>query len=403
MKFAEKYQKQIRLGVLFLIMWMDVVGVSLFYPIAWRIVGQFTPGAMMVSMLTVLYSAAQFIAAPILGKLSDRWGRRPMLLASLAGSSVGYVLFGLAGALWLLLLARVVGGLSGGNISIASAAIADLSAPEERPKNFALVGLAWGVGLVVGPAIGTALVGISLWAPAFFAAALMAATAVLCWFFLPESLPVEKREPGKLTFTGLNPFSAIWRMARKPGVGRLLLVGCLYNLAVGGTNNIASLFMVDRFKATQGQIGLYITLVGVGVALIQLAVPPVVRRLGERRTAVLTLFEQAVGGVAIFFCRWLLVFFPVALVSGWLGNFLFAPLTAMQTSLVEEADTGTLMGVTTSLNGLMNIFGPLWAGFVFDAVAPGATYLTAAGLFVAAAGVMLGGPVLRRITKGPAL
>jgi DHA1 family tetracycline resistance protein-like MFS transporter len=131
-------------------------------PVAPFLVREYSDKALSVTMIVVIYGAAQFFAAPFMGKLGDRYGRRPVLLVSLLGQAGGYALFGLGGALWVLFLARFIGGVTGGNMSTASAYIADISKPEERPKNFALISIAWSLGLILGPALGAALGGISL-------------------------------------------------------------------------------------------------------------------------------------------------------------------------------------------------------------------------------------------------
>ena len=136
---------------------------------------------------------AQFIAAPLLGKLSDRYGRRPVLLVSVFGSAVGYYLFGIGGALWILFLSRVIDGFTGGNISTASAYIADITPPQDRAKNYGMLGAAFGLGFILGPALGGALSRISLTAPAFAAGAFSLASAIVGFFVLPESLPKDKR------------------------------------------------------------------------------------------------------------------------------------------------------------------------------------------------------------------
>jgi MFS transporter, DHA1 family, tetracycline resistance protein len=158
------------LAILFSIMLMDVMGITLLYPVAPYIVRRYSSEAMPVTLLIVIYSGAQFLAAPLLGKLSDLYGRRPVLLASIFGSAVGYVIFGLGGALWVLFLSRLIDGVTGGNMSTASAYIADISLPEERASNFRWIGMAWGVGLVVGPAIGGVTGQVNLSAPAYAAA-----------------------------------------------------------------------------------------------------------------------------------------------------------------------------------------------------------------------------------------
>src|SRR5262245_2342823 len=182
------------LNLIFCILLLDVVGISILYPVAPYIVRRYSSDALMLTVLTAIYAAAQFFAAPVLGKLGDRYGRRPVLLVSLFGSAIGYVLFGVGGALWVLLLARLIDGITAGNQSTAAAYIADVSPPEARAKNFALIGMAWGLGLILGPALGATLGQINLAAPAFAAAMLAFVSLLLGIVLLPESLPDEARE-----------------------------------------------------------------------------------------------------------------------------------------------------------------------------------------------------------------
>ena len=381
----ERLMKKGPLLLVFLIMLMDVVGISIFYPIAAFVVQKYSSDASMVTLLSALYSAAQFIGAPILGKLSDRFGRRPLLLASLLGSIAGYVLFGIGGSLWVLLLSRLIDGLSGGNMSIASAYIADVSAPEERAKNFTLVGLAWGIGLVLGPALGSALGQINLMLPAFLAAGLMLLCTVLGWFFLPESLPRESRETGKLSISALNPFQAIWCMIRKPSVGWFLLIIGLFNLAINGTNNVGSLFMIARFHAQPWHVGLLLVLMGIVIALVQLfGIPFFQPRFGEKKIATASMLGQVLGGIGVFFSGSMLMYFPVSLIATGISGFIYPSLTALASNRVEEKEIGSLMGVSTSLNSLTNILGPLWAGAVFDLFTPGAPFLFASAVYMLA-------------------
>src|SRR5512142_715298 len=222
--------KKIVLGLIFAIMLLDVTGVTILYPVAAYIVREYSSQALMVTLLSVIYAAAQFFAAPVLGKLSDRVGRRPVLLVSLLGSAVGYLIFGLAGALWILLLSRLIDGVTGGNMSTASAYIADVSTPDELAKNFTLVGIAWGVGLVLGPTLGGILGQWHLRAPAFAAAALSLANMTASFFLLPESLPKEKRKAAAMRASDFNAFASIGELGRIPGLGMLLVILCLFNL-----------------------------------------------------------------------------------------------------------------------------------------------------------------------------
>jgi DHA1 family tetracycline resistance protein-like MFS transporter len=383
-------RKKGALALIFFIMLMDVAGISIFYPIAPFIVRKYSPDPSMVTMLSVLYAAAQFIAAPVLGRLSDRYGRRPILLFSLIGSACGYVLFGIGGSLWMLFLSRVIDGLTGGNMSTAGAYIVDISLPEERAKNFTLVGLAWGAGLVIGPAMGSAFGQINLMAPAFIAAGLMLLSSLSGFFLLPESLPREKREQGRLSIKSLNPLHSMRDMLKRPAVRRLLIITCIFNLAFNGTNSIGSIYMIARFAAQPWQVGLYLVLLGIVLALMQLiAVPVLLPRFGEKNIAAFSFSAQAVGAIAVFFIRSLFIYFPVALVNGGVSGFVYPSMTALASNQTGENEAGSLMGVITALGSLMNIFGPLWAGLCFDLLTPASPFIIAAALFIVALSLLL--------------
>lgn len=385
MRIAAGRNKKAVLAILFFIMLMDVIGLSLFFPVTPFIVGRYSPEAIMVTLLSVIYSAAQFIAAPVLGKLSDRLGRRPVLLWSVAGSAVGYLVFGVAGSLWVLFASRLISGLAGGNMSTASAGIADVSEPQERSKNFMLVGLAWGVGLVAGPALGSALGQWNPNAPAFLAAALMAICLVSGFFLLPETLPDEHRETGRLTVSSLNPFTAIVAMLRKPATGWLLLVMCMFNLAVNGTNSVGSLYLIRRFAAQPWQVGLLMVAVGVAVALVQTVLIPILTpRAGERKVAAMSFAGLALCGVAMFFNPLYVVFFILYVLMSGIGGLVYPSMTTLATGSVENREVGGLIGVMTALGSLMNIAGPLWAGLAFDNLSPEAPFLIGGVLLVGA-------------------
>jgi multidrug resistance protein len=393
---AQTSEAQVRtrraLGLIFFIMLMDVVGISILYPVAPYIVRRYSGEALMVTMLTVIYAAAQFLAAPVLGKLGDRYGRRPVLLLSVAGSAIGYVIFGVGGALWVLFLSRLIDGFTGGNMSTASAYIADVSRPEERARNFTLVGMAWGLGLIAGPALGAVFGQINLVAPAFIAALLSLLSVLLGFFWLPESLPREQREMAPIRARDLNPFVSIGGMALRPGLGWLLLVLCLFNFAFNGINSTESLFMIQKFAAQPWQVGLQLVLLGLALAVVQATVlPRLVPRYSEKVVAVVCLLGQAVGGLATFFAPVLWLFYLIAVLNRAVSGFIFPTLTALYSNRVSSREQGALMGVTTALGSLTNILGPLWAGAVYDRVMVGAPYWMGAAIFVLAA-LMLARP-----------
>jgi DHA1 family tetracycline resistance protein-like MFS transporter len=378
-----------RLGLIFLIMLMDIIGLTILFPVAPFIVRQFSDEALMVSMITILYAAGQFIAAPMMGKLGDRYGRRPVLLVSLLGQGLSYVVFGIGGALWVLFLGRLIGGITGGNLSTASAYIADISKPEERTKNFTLIGIAWSLGLILGPALGGLFSQISMAAPAYAAGLLAFLNLLLSIFFLPESLPPERRERTPMKARDFNPIVSIIDMARKPGLGRLLLITCLFNFAFNGISSTSSLFLIDKFGIQSWQVSLLMTMGGLSLAVVQfLFVQQIVVRFGERRVAITSLMGQAVNNLAIFFAPALWWIFPISMINNATSGFTFPTLTTLNISHVRAHEVGLLMGVTTGLGSLMNIFGPLWAGVMYDRVGPGAPYWMGAVIFLLAAGML---------------
>ena len=364
-----------RLGLIFFIMLMDIIGLTILLPVAPFIVRQYSDEALAVTMVTMLYAAGQFIAAPLMGKLGDRYGRRPVLLVSLLGQAISYVIFGIGGALWVLFLGRLIGGITGGNLSTASAYIADISKPEERTKNFTLIGIAWSLGLILGPALGGLFSQISLAAPAYAAGLLTLLNLLLSFFILPESLPPERRETTPMQARDFNPVVAIIDMARKPGLGGLLLVTCLFNFAFNGISSTSSLFMIDKFGVQSWQVSLLMTMSGLSLALVQfLFVQKIVKRFGERRIAITSLAGQAVNNLAIFFAPAFWWIIPIAMVNSATSGLTFPTLTTLNISRVQPREVGLLMGVTTGLGSLMNIFGPLWAGTMYDRVGLGAPY-----------------------------
>src|SRR5512144_2840245 len=230
MKFDSQTTKR-ALRIIFLIMLMDIVGMSILFPVAPYIVQHYSRDALMVTMLTVIYAGAQFFAAPALGKISDRLGRRPVLLVSVFGSAIGYFIFGVGGALWVLFLARLIDGITGGNLSTASAYLIDVSKPAERAKTFTLLGMAYGIGFIVGPALGGVLGQWSLNAPAYAAGCIFLISTALVYFLLPESLPKDRRATSRLRANDFNPFPSVIQMMRKPGLGSVLLILALFNFS----------------------------------------------------------------------------------------------------------------------------------------------------------------------------
>jgi MFS family permease len=377
------------LGLIFFIMLMDIIGLTIIIPVAPFVVGRYSDAALMVTMLTVIYAGAQFVSAPILGKMSDRVGRRPVLLVCVFGSAIGYFMFGIGGALWVLLLSRLIDGATGGNISTAMAYLADTSKPEERAKSFTLVGMAYGFGFIIGPVLGGALGQINLDAPAFAAGVISLISVALIFFALPESLPKEHRETTSLRANDLNPLASIGEMALRPGLGLLLLVYCLFNFAFDGINSTAGVFIVQKFSAQPWQIGLLFVLGGVAMAVVQGAlVGKLVPRIGEKRMAMASLIGQAIAAMLIFMAPALWMLYPLTIAQTAVVGFIFPAMAALTTNRVSEREQGKLAGVSAALAALMSAIGPLFAGLVYDHLMPGAPYWIGAIILVLAASML---------------
>ncbi len=359
------------LKIIFFILLMDVVGMSILFPVAPYIVQRYSNDALMVTMLTVIYAGAQFFAAPALGKISDRLGRRPVLLVSVFGSAIGYFVFGLGGALWVLFLARLIDGITGGNISTASAYIVDVSKPEERAKNFTLLGIAYGIGFIVGPALGGLLGQWNLNAPAYAAGVIFLISTALVYFLLPESLPKERHTTSRLRVNDFNPFASVAQMMRKPGLGLVLLILALFNFSFDGINSIMGVFIKNKFAPSPLAIGLLFVFVGIATAVVQGTLTQrLVPRYGEKRMALVGLLASVIGWPALMLARALWMLFPIAFLQSGITGFIWTTTGPLATSYVPEHEQGQLAGVNVALSGLMAMLGPLWAGAAYDHVSP---------------------------------
>lgn len=373
------------LGFIFAVVLLDVMGLGLLLPIQAYIVRQYSQEALMVAMIPVLYASAQFFAAPLLGKLSDRFGRRPVILYSITASAFGYFLFGIGGALWMLFLSRLVDGFGAGSASTAGAYIADVTAPQDRAKNYGFIGMAFGLGFILGPTLGGLLSQISLNAPAYAAGILSSLAAVLGFFILPESLPREKRETKPLRLADLNPFASIFDMLRRPTVGGLLLTQCLFFFVFNGNNSMLSVFMIEKFTAQPWQVAMLFAMSGIVMAIMQGAlVGPLVKRFSEKPLTVNSLVLQAVAAIGIVTVPAFWMLFPVAVLNSMGTGLVWPTLGALLANSVSSEEQGRVSGVSTALGSLMSIFGPLWAGTAYDRIAPAAPFWIGAIIFVLA-------------------
>jgi MFS family permease len=325
---------------------------------------------LLIGLLSSLYALMQLVAAPILGALSDRVGRRPVLIFCLGVSGLAYMMLGLAGALWMFFLAVAVGGVGGASMPTAQAYIADSTPAEERARGLGLVGAAFGVGLMLGPALGGLLSVYGLRAPAFVAAGLALVNVTYALAALPESLPAGRRSarPVQLAAIARRLAGAISAASVRP----LLLTIFLLNLAFAGLQSNFPLFSSERFGWGPAQNGAFFAFVGVCAVFTQgFLIGRLQPRLGEARLAIggLALMALGLAAVAVAGRGWQL--YP--LVGGMaLGSGLAIPaLTSLVSRRAGDVGQGTVMGGMQALLSLTLVLGPALAGLLYDQVGRG--------------------------------
>lgn len=373
------------LAFLFAIVMFNFIGLTLLITVQAFIVREYNTTAIAVSLLTVLFAISQFIAAPILGRLSDRYGRRPILLICLLGSAIGYFIFGIGGALWILYISRIIDGFTGGNVSIATAIVTDISSVKERTKNLGLIGAAFGLGFIIGPVIGGVLSQISLAAPAYAAGIFALAAAVAGYFILPESLPLENRNFNTIKLNELNPLASIGKFLTRSMLGILLLVFIIVNFVFNGFTITFPVFTISEFNIDPLNIGGLLFVSGIVIAIVQGGlIGKLASRFGDKNLLMSGIIILAIGFVLFSFANFFWMLYPIlGLIS--LGVGLITPTLNSQISkIVPPQEIGEVFGVSTSLNSLMTVLGPLAAGLLYDNIQPNAPYLGGAILLIIA-------------------
>lgn len=387
-----------RLPVLFILLtvMIDAMGIGLILPVMPDLIRETTGGtlaqaAVWGGILSTAFAAMQFLFGPILGALSDRFGRRPALLVSLVVMAADYVVMALAGSIWLLLAGRIVGGITAATHSTASAYMADISAPEDKARNFGLIGAAFGLGFVLGPVMGGLLAEWGTRAP-FVAAALLAlANAAFGWLVLRETVTERIRRP--FAWRRANPFGAIRAVSRLSGVGALIWVYFLYHFATVVYPAIWAYFTAARFGWSPGLIGLSLAVYGLSLAVAQgTLVGPAIRTFGEARTVLLGLMIQTASLVILGIIasgNLLLMLIPVTAI-GAIG---LPALQGILSRAVPDNAQGELQGVLTSLTSVAMILAPLVMTQTFahftrvdaNPYLPGAPFLLSAVIMTLAA------------------
>jgi DHA1 family tetracycline resistance protein-like MFS transporter len=367
------------LTFIFLTVFLDLLGVGILVPVLPFIVAEFRTDALTVGLLSLTFAAAQFLASPVLGAWSDRVGRRRVLLLSVLGTGVGYFIFGAAQTLWLLFLARLIDGFTGGNISTAQAYIADVSPPQDRAKNFGLIGAAFGLGFIIGPALGGILSHWGLRAPAYAAGILSLLTATFGYLVLPESLPPERRTRTTFRLADLHPLNHLGEAIRRPGLARIFLAFFAMNFAMAGLQSNFAVFTHARFGLGPKGNALLFTLTGLVGVLVQGVLLRRVPTAGrERPIAMWGLLLMSAGFAATAFVPAVVWLYPAIGVLAF-GSAASGPMLTSEVSRsVGAEEQGWVLGSLQSVASLTRIAGPVWAGLAFDHLGPGAPYWSGA-------------------------
>ncbi|ABU56946.1 tetracycline resistance MFS efflux pump [Roseiflexus castenholzii] len=362
--------------------------------------------AMIVGALMASFALMQFLFAPVLGALSDRYGRRPILLLSLVGSALSYTLFGMAEylsflgvetVLAILFLGRILSGITGASISTAQAYIADVTTPEERAKGMGMIGAAFGLGFMLGPALGGLLSTVNLALPAFVAAGLALANVGFGYFNLPESLPRERRTVTSVR--GVNPLERVSALLRRASIRPLLIGVLMLNLAFASLQSNFAVFSDVRFGFGPLDNALIFTLVGLLAVLMQgVLIRRLVLAFGEARLVIAGMALMSLGFVAIAVVPQAWMLFPVIGVVA-IGSGMATPsLTSLISRRVAAHEQGMTLGGTQALTSLAMIIGPIFAGVTFDSIGAGAPYYLG-GILIAAAITVVGSALLPMIRQ----
>jgi DHA1 family tetracycline resistance protein-like MFS transporter len=365
---------------------LDILGIGLIFPIGPFYASAFGASAFDVGLLFTLFSVAQFLTIPILGALSDRYGRRPVLLIGIAGEVVGYILFGTATSLTMLFISRLVAGASSGNIGAAQAYIADISTPRERTRSFGLLGAAVSVGFLFGPALGGFLGQYDLRLPAFAAAALVVLNWITVVVWLPESLPVDRRSTGSLT-TGLNPFGVLITLMRRPLLRGPLIVTFLCNFAFSGYLTSFALFTSAHFGWGPQQVAIVLVIQSILSIVIQtLGVPRLSEAFPDSSILLVGIGVNMLGFLVIAAAPDPVFLYVLSAPLQAFGSALWRPaLSSLITKLVSGREQGLANGGSQAASALATIIGPMGSGVMFESIGTTSPFVAGAALFGLAA------------------
>lgn len=360
---------------IFLIVVVDVLGLTIVLPLLPFYAERLHATPFVVGTLVTTYAFFQLISGPILGQLSDRFGRRPVLLISQAGTLAGFLIMAFAGSLWMVFLGRAIDGATAGNLSTAQAYISDVTKPEDRSRSFALIGIAFGLGFLVGPGITGFLARYSYQAPLWAAAALSFTSILFTFFLLPRKEPVHLHNTEEESGPGGKRLSLIsWgnyaQYFRKPEMSRLLLQWCCFSFSFSTFIAGFALFAERQYQWHGHPVGVvevgYIFAFNgfIGIIMQGGVVGRLVKRFGERRVVEVGFLGSCLGYAAMGFTHTMWQLLAVMAVSAIVGSGLRPALTSLITQQAGRREQGVILGLTQSLTSIAQILAPPLAGYL---------------------------------------
>jgi DHA1 family tetracycline resistance protein-like MFS transporter len=355
-------------GFIFITLLIDVMGWGLIIPVMPKLISELkhipvNEASSYGALLLSVYAITQFLFAPVIGNLSDKYGRRPVLLSSMFGFGIDYIFLALAPSYGWLFVGRIIAGFTGASFTTAAAYIADVSTPETRAKNFGMIGAAFGLGFVIGPALGGLLAGWGVRAPFYAAAGLCLLNALYGYFVLPESLDKEHRRP--FQWKRANPLGSLKFLQKTPGIGGLAICYFLIYLAAQAVQGNWNFFTIYRFNWSEKMVGISLAVVGLLVGAVQAGLTRVVNpKLGNAKSIYVGLFLYTIGLILFAFATegWMMFAF---LVPYCLGGIAGPSLQATLAQHVPPNQQGELQGALTGLMSLTTIIGPLMMNNLF--------------------------------------
>ncbi len=370
---------------------LDVMAMGLVVPVLPQLIEEFagsrSSAGLWNGVLTALWAAMQFVFSPIIGSLSDRYGRRPVILLSTAGLAIDWVLMALAPNLWWLAVGRLIGGITSSSFTAIYAYMADITSPQQRARAYGLVGAAFSLGFIAGPALGGVLGAWGPRVPFWVAAGLSTLAFAYGWLILPESLPAVRRMP--FAWSRANPVGSLRLLRSHPELSGLAVVTLLLYLAHHVFSVVYVLYAEHRYGLGPFEIGMMLALAGGLDMVVQgWAVGHVVKRLGDRRTMVLGLVGGTVGLIAVGFAP-TPGLFVAALFPNALWGFAMPTLLSLMTQRVSESEQGQLQGANNSVASIAGIVSPIFFGWVYSVSVsmPGISFYIAAAILSCGAGI----------------